>query len=290
MADKSILQNIHFYIGDTEKQTLVREQLYPIRWTQAEPCFHDMIKEWQESGSLGELRRENSLYVTDMSKWAEVLLTAGYPVLAFLHEGNRQEDFSNIRYAAEGFGDVEEEYFVKVYERLTGLPWHILDTERCLLRETTEEDVDAFYGIYSEPAITRYMEALYADREEEIRYIREYREKIYAFYGFGMWTVVLKETGEVIGRAGLSMREGFEEPELGFLIGVPWQGKGLAEEVCRGILGYGFSEWGFDTVQALAEEANTPSVSLCKKLGFTYAGKVFPDGREHVRMVYRHVT
>lgn len=288
--ENSKLKKIHFYIQDSDKRKQAAEQAAGIGWTEAEPCFHDMLKEWQENGNLGELRRENSLYVTDMSKWAEVLMAGGYPVLAFLHEGNSQEDFSGIRYAVEGFGDVEEKYFVKVYERLTGQPWHILDTGRCIIRETTEEDLDAFYGIYSEPAITRYMESLYEDREEEIRYIRDYREKIYAFYGFGMWTVVLKETGEVIGRAGLSMREGFEEPEMGFLIGVPWQGKGLAEEVCRGILDYGFSEWGFDTVQVLVEEANTASVSLCKKLGYTYAGKVFLDGREHVRMVCRHVT
>lgn len=48
------------------------------------------------------------------------------------------------------------------------------------------------------------------------------------------------ENGEaraVVGRAGVSHREGFPNPELVFLIGVPWQGRGYAAEVCGVILG-----------------------------------------------------
>ena len=80
------------------------------------------------------------------------------------------------------------------------------------------------------------MEGLYPDREQEREYIRQYIEKIYTFYEFGVWTVVERESGAVIGRAGFSYREGYNEPELGFIIGVPWQHRGYAEEVGRGIL------------------------------------------------------
>ena len=119
---------------------------------------------------------------------------------------------------------------------------------------------------------------LFEDRDEEQRYIRDYIEKVYGFYGFGMWTVCLKETGEVIGRAGLSMREEFEEPELGYVIGEKWQRRGIAEEVCREILAYGRDELGFEQVRALMHPENKASKRLCGKLGFCYKAEITLDG------------
>lgn len=214
-------------------------------------------------------REPGILYVTDCAPEAERLAAEGYPVLGCLTPDNRDAFFKGVSYLAEGFGGLDAAYLDRVYRRFAGLPWHILETRRCILRETTEEDVDAFYRIYEEPSVTRYMEPLFPDREEEIRYTREYRKNVYEFYGYGVWTVILKETGEVIGRAGLSVREGYEEPELGFVIGVPWQRQGLAWEICLAILQYGKKELGFATVQALTEPANEASKALLEKLGFT---------------------
>ena len=168
------------------------------------------------------------LYVTDDAVSAEALRGEGKAVLIYLHPGNAGQDFSRFLFAAEDPEDLEEEYVRRVYRRLKGLPWEIAETDRCRIRETTPEDVEEFYRIYSDPAITRYMDGLYPDVEQEKQYIREYIEKVYTFYGFGVWTVVEKESGAVIGRAGLSYREGFDDPELGFIIGVPWQGRGYA--------------------------------------------------------------
>ena len=59
----------------------------------------------------------------------------------------------------------------------------------------------------------------FADKDKETQYIQDYIKNVYEFYGFGMWTVVEKASGQVIGRAGVSYREGFSLPELGFMIG-----------------------------------------------------------------------
>ena len=50
------------------------------------------------------------------------------------------------------------------------------------------------------------------------------------------------------------MREGFDEPELGFIIAREAQRKGYCMEACGAILEYGFRELGFERVQALAAE------------------------------------
>lgn len=216
---------------------------------------------------------DNVLYLTDNGKLAARLAEKKLAVLGILHEGNKEDSFGKVRFLVEGAEDITADYLERVYRRYVNLPWGILETERCILRETTEEDLDAFYGIYAEPAVTRYMENLYEDREKERAYIAEYRKNMYGFYGFGIWTVLLKETGEIIGRAGLDMRAGFEEPELGFLIGVPWQGRGLAEEVCKGVLFYAKAALEFTHVQAMAEPENEVSLILLYKLGFTPVGE-----------------
>lgn len=187
-------------------------------------------------------------------------------------------DFQGIFYAVTDIEDLDENYLKKIWQRYRGIPWKICETERCLVRESVPEDVDSFYEIYRDREITKYMEDLYEDREKERQYIRDYIEKVYAFYGFGMWTVCLKETGEVIGRAGLSMREGFAEPELGYVIGKTWQRQGIAAEVCREILNYAGNELGLEQIRALMHPKNTVSERLCHRLGFYYEREIEADG------------
>lgn len=190
------------------------------------------------------------------------------PVLIYLHPGNREEDFADARYALEDPEETEPEYLERVYRRCHELPWEILTTERCWLRETVEADVDQFWKMYQVPGITRYTERLFPTLEAERGYIREYRRRIYPFYEFGVWTVLDRSSGEVVGRAGLSVREGYALPELGFVIAQDRQGQGLATEVCRGILEYARDSLGFARVQVLVHEDNAASLHLCRKLGF----------------------
>lgn len=228
---------------------------------------------------------EKKLYITDDRALADRLREAGEAVAVYLHEGNRAQDFGAFPYAVEEPEALETECAEKIYRRLKGLPWKILETERCVIRETTEEDVDSFYRIYSHPDITKYMESLYPEVEQEKRYVREYIEKVYGFYEFGVWTVLEKERGEVIGRAGFSYREGYDTPEIGYIIGVPWQRHGYAEEVCRAILEYGRRELGFERVQALVETENEPSLILCDRLGFVAVEELWINGRGYFRLV-----
>ncbi|MCM1534973.1 MAG: GNAT family N-acetyltransferase, partial [Clostridium sp.] len=179
-----------------------------------------------EADNAEEAENTGTLLITDSVSVTQKAVAAGRAVLVFLHGKNRKQSFEGVCYAFENPEDLDREYLEQVYRRHAGLPWDILDTERCHLRETTEADVEDFYRIYAEPSVTAYMEDLYSDPEQEREYTRKYIENVYGFYGFGVWTVIKKDTGEVIGRAGLSYREGFDEPELGFVIGVPWQGKG----------------------------------------------------------------
>ncbi len=264
------MKSLQVFIEKEEVATDLKKRIPEI-------CVHMLPEQFwitginkEELAGLGLSDWKESLYLTDNPAFASLLSGRDYPVLAYIHDGNRDKSFGNVKYVIEGFEDVDKEYFVRVWQRLVGKPWHILDTERCSIRETTVEDLEAFYELYSAPSITEYMENLFTDRDEERVYIETYAKTVYEFYGYGMWTVTSKETGEVMGRAGISMREGFEDPELGFMIGIPWQGKGIATEICRKILEYAAEELGFFRVIAFVQPGNQQSIGLLQKLGFAY--------------------
>ncbi len=224
---------------------------------------------------------EKTLIITDDPKVAEKLLEREKYVVILYHEQNHSQNFPKARYGIEDLFELEYKSYEEAYQRLAGLPWEILQTDRLLVRESTLEDVDEFYRIYKEPSITFYMEDLYKDREEELAYMKAYIDQIYGFYGYGLWTVILKETGQIIGRAGLSVREGYDIPELGFLIDVSYQKQGYGFEVCDAILHYARDQLEFEKVQALVDERNMVSVHLLEKLGFKFDRDVTESGCDY---------
>lgn len=50
---------------------------------------------------------------------------------------------------------------------------------------------------------------------------------------------------------------------------MPWQGRGIAFEVCDGILRYAKEELNLSVIQAVTEAGNLASESLLRKLGFS---------------------
>ena len=76
--------------------------------------------------------------------------------------------------------------------------------------------------------MTEYLDPLY-EYEKEKEYQRSYINYMYRLYGYGMWVVIEKATGKLIGRVGIENREACDgEPELGYMIVVSYQRKGYA--------------------------------------------------------------
>ena len=238
----------------------------------------DWVKRYQAMADGSE-----SLFVTDVGEVMDACRQAGCYAIAYLHAEN--PNMWQALYAIQNVGELEYESFEQAYQRLAGLPWHIADTKRLVIRETTQEDIKAFYDIYEDPSITFYMENLYDDIEREREYMQTYIEKIYGFYGYGIWTLLLKDNGTVIGRAGLSWREGYSIPELGFVIGTQYQKKGYGFEACEKILELAKTEYEFEQVQALVENQNEPSKQLLYKLGFTGQTVIRENSKEYILFV-----
>lgn len=182
--------------------------------------------------------------------------------------GNKDKTFPNGAYCIENREDADDAYLDRIYRRFMKLPWHIAETPRLRIREITLDDVKRLYQLYDDESVTRYMEPLFPAFEQELEYTKEYIRNIYGFYGYGMWVIEEKESGKVIGRAGLESKEGFEGLELGFMLGVDYQHKGYAYEACSAILKYGTDELGIHKFCAFVNSDNAASGRLCERLGF----------------------
>ncbi len=165
------------------------------------------------------------------------------------------------RYAVESLAELDIEYLERVRRRYNHIPWDIGETERCLIRELSLSDFPALYELYDKPGMTDYVEPLY-DYETELEYQKAYIENMYGFYEYGMWLVFSKETGKLIGRAGL------EHDELGYMIAPELWNRGYATEVCRFIIDYARENTDFEKLYCRIDERNEASVHLAKKLGF----------------------
>lgn len=235
-----------------------------IKCDQEQLCVGD-IEEFNVSGQADD-NMEGILYITDNEEALRILKDRHLPVAVWLHEDNRDQDLSRAAYAVESPEELDAAFFEKIYRREKEIPWEILETDRCLVREMIPEDGTAFAEIYKDAAINKYMKDFHENEAGETEYIKEYRQQ-YRFFEYGVWSVLLKDTGEVIGRVGFSEAAG--EIQFGYMIGVPWQRQGLAYEVCKAVLAYAEEELEFEKILLWTEESNAASRKLCSKLGFS---------------------
>lgn len=145
----------------------------------------------------------------------------------------------------------------------------ILETPRLILREFVPEDLAGLYRLYEE-SDTTYIDPLCEDPDEEMVVLKNYIHYIYGFYGFGLWAVCLKDTGELIGRCGLHVMfigdEG--EYELGYMVSGRYEGQGYAAEAVRAILEYADEDLEAPRVVIKVHEENVRSIRFAEHLGF----------------------
>ena len=214
----------------------------------------------------------STLCITDSGEILRDLAGQGAAVCAYRHGANESEELRGADYVLMEPQWVDADSLVKIWQRQRHLPWSILETERYLVREFVPEDLDGIYALYDEQA-ARFLEPPSEDRAKEREILGSYIEKVYPLCGYGHWAVIEKESGELIGRMGFSFRPGeWTGPEIdacfGYLLRGDRRGRGIAGEVCRALLEYGFSQLGFEVIGADASVHNHISVKILRSFGF----------------------
>ena len=116
----------------------------------------------------------------------------------------------------------------------------LLETERLSLREMTQADYPSLCRILQDEQVMYAYEGAFSDAE-----IQEWLDRQisrYQKWQFGLWAVILKETGELIGQCGLTMQpwKNQEVLEIGYLFQRAYWHQGYATEAAEACKGYAF--------------------------------------------------
>ena len=148
----------------------------------------------------------------------------------------------------------------------------IFETQRLSLREMTQADFPALCTILQDEAVMYAYEGPFSDAQVQEwldRQLERYRR-----WGFGLWAVLLKETGAFIGQCGLTMqpwREG-EVLEIGYLFARAWWHQGYATEAAQGCKRYAFEVLGAEEVCSIIRDTNLPSQRVALRNGMALWG------------------
>lgn len=145
-----------------------------------------------------------------------------------------------------------------------------IETERLLLRELTYDDYEALYAVLADSDIMEHYPYTF-DEARVRRWITRNIER-YEQDGFGLWAVVLKETGAVIGDCGITMQNihGAMLPEIGYHIRRDAQRKGYASEAAAACIRFAFENYDFPAVYSYMKYTNIPSQRTAMKNGMTF--------------------
>jgi ribosomal-protein-alanine N-acetyltransferase len=147
----------------------------------------------------------------------------------------------------------------------------ILETERLWLREFVPEDAQACFELNSIPEVLKYTGETGPGSVEEVRQGLCDRPLLdYQKHGFGRWAVIFKQTGELIGMAGLKYLDDLQEVDLGYRILPKYWGLGLATEASLPCIAYGFDALRLPRILGLVDPENIRSVRVLQKLRFVF--------------------
>lgn len=149
----------------------------------------------------------------------------------------------------------------------------ILETERLFLRKMNQGDFDSLCKILQDEKAMYAYEHAFSDEEVQTwldRQLARYQE-----YGFGLWAVILKGTGELIGQCGLTMQDcnGTQVLEIGYLFQRAFWHQGYATEAAIGCKAYAFDVLNASEVFSIIRDNNFASQNVAKRNGMSVKGQ-----------------
>lgn len=161
----------------------------------------------------------------------------------------------------------------------------ILETERLILREMTQEDFDALYRVLGDSDIMKHYP--YTFDEKRVRGWIDRNIERYRTFGFGLWAVCLKESGELIGDCGLTVQNinGMFCPEIGYHIRRDMQKRGYAKEAASAVRDWAFENTPFCQLFSYMKKENLPSAATAKSIGMNFDYE-YTDGEGEMTCVY----
>ena len=266
----SMVEKVFFYLEEQWYKECLPEAAEAVRAFRGYGFESDL---WVvESGDVLPDPEYDALYIADSERLLRQLQDLGAASCGYSHSGNGGQAPKRADYILMEPQWVDRDSLVKIWQRQRRLPWTILETARCVVREFVPEDLEAIRALYDEEA-ERFLEAPSEDTEKERKILEAYIDRVYRLCGYGHWAVISRQTGELIGRIGFSFPNSSapgpaSDASFGYLVRKDMRGKGIAREVCAALIEYGFSQLGFELIGADTALSNNASDKILRSFGF----------------------
>ena len=266
----SMVEKVFFYLDEQWYKECLPEAAEAVRAFRGYGFESDL---WVvESGDVLPDPEYDALYIADSERLLKQLQDLGAASCGYSHSGNGGQAPKRADYILMEPQWVDRDSLVKIWQRQRHLPWTILETAHCEVREFVPEDLEAIRALYDEDAL-KFLEAPSEDTEKERKILKAYIDKVYRLCGYGHWAVLSRQTGELVGRIGFSFPNSSApgpapDATFGYLVRKDWRGKGIAREVCAALIEYGFTQLGFERIGADTALSNTASDKILRSFGF----------------------
>ena len=160
----------------------------------------------------------------------------------------------------------------------------VVETPRLRLRRMTPEDLDSLIKVFGDPETMRFYPAPFS--REQVESWIEWNLRNYEVHGYGLWAVILKWSGEVVGDCGLTwQRVGYSEDrelEIGWHTRRDLWNQGIATEAALTVRDYAFEVLARTRLIAIIDPENQASQAVARKLGMTLERTNTLHGNERV--------
>ncbi|MDM9383161.1 GNAT family N-acetyltransferase [Chlorogloeopsis sp. ULAP01] len=159
----------------------------------------------------------------------------------------------------------------------------ILETQHLTIHRYQNDDVDKLLAILSNP-ITMHYWPQPLTREGVEAWIARNLES-YQEHGFGRYQVILKETGELIGDAGILKSTVIGEAinDLGYIVHNPFWGYGYGTEVATALKDYAFTKLKLDSLYANMPWNHEASRRVAEKIGMKFIKKFANERNRNIQ-------
>jgi [ribosomal protein S5]-alanine N-acetyltransferase len=145
-----------------------------------------------------------------------------------------------------------------------------IQTERLTLRPMVVEDVDPMLAIFTDPLVIASFSIPPFSRQQMEEWVQRNLEH-QVKYGYGLFSVILKSSGQLIGDCGLEQMEaeGNKFVELGYDFHSSYWHHGYATEAATAVRDYSFKELNLTKISSIIRTSNEPSKRVAERVGMS---------------------
>jgi ribosomal-protein-alanine N-acetyltransferase len=155
---------------------------------------------------------------------------------------------------------------------------HEIKTARLVLTPMRPEDADELHRVWTHPAVRKF---LWDDRVldlEETREAIETSRRTFASRAFGLWAARLHPRRQMAGFGGFWCFRDQPEPEILYALSEDFRGVGLATEMAKAFITYGFDTLGYQVIRGSTDLHNTESVGVMERAGMRFERRAIVHG------------